>query len=466
MSMSYDVRVWKTDVYEGKRTTTHWVQWSVAGKRFKKPFKNAAGADSFRSELVTASRKGEAFDVVTGLPLSMQRTDTDMPWYEFACKYVDMKWPDAAATYRRSIAEALVTATCAMLATEQGKPAAELIRSALLRWGFNTQRRDLADRPVKVADTLRWVARNTRNVSTLADPLVLRPLMNALARKLNGKAAAASVVNRKRAVLSNALEYAIELKLLDTNPIPALKWRAPKITHAVDRRSVVNPVQARTLLNAVRDVKRSGRRLHACFACSYYAALRPEEAVNLRKHNIKLPPLVWNKDTEKWEEPTNEWGEFHLEKAAPHAGKEWTDNGRHRDERGLKHRAPDAVRVVPIPPELVPILRAHLDEFGTDAEGRLFFGERGGEIPVITYTRMWQRARGATFAPDVLASPLARTPYDLRHACVSTWLNAGVDATRVAEWAGHSVEVLLKVYAKCLDGQDEAMRRRVEAAMR
>jgi integrase len=65
----------------------------------------------------------------------------------------------------------------------------------------------------------------------------------------------------------------------------------------------------------------------------------------------------------------------------------------------------------------------------------------------------------------VAASPLARTPYDLRHAAVSTWLNGGVPATDVAEWAGHSVEVLLKIYAKCLDGGKEQLRRRVQAAL-
>lgn len=64
-----------------------------------------------------------------------------------------------------------------------------------------------------------------------------------------------------------------------------------------------------------------------------------------------------------------------------------------------------------------------------------------------------------------VASPLARRPYDLRHAAVSTWLNADVAAPRVAELAGHSVHVLLKVYAKCIDGDDEAARRRIEVAL-
>jgi hypothetical protein len=48
---------------------------------------------------------------------------------------------------------------------------------------------------------------------------------------------------------------------------------------------------------------------------------------------------------------------------------------------------------------------------------------------------------------------------------VSTWLNASVPPTTVAEWAGHSVEVLLRIYAKCLDGGDALVRQRVQSAL-
>jgi hypothetical protein len=51
----------------------------------------------------------------------------------------------------------------------------------------------------------------------------------------------------------------------------------------------------------------------------------------------------------------------------------------------------------------------------------------------------------AVFMPEVLATPLAETPDDLRHAALSTWLNGGVPAADVAAWAGHSVEILLKI---------------------
>jgi len=67
--------------------------------------------------------------------------------------------------------------------------------------------------------------------------------------------------------------------------------------------------------------------------------------------------------------------------------------------------------------------------------------------------RLWTKARAAALTAEEVASPLARRPYDLRHAAVSTWLNGGVPAPQVAAWAGHSVDVLLRDYAKCIAGQ-------------
>jgi integrase len=91
---------------------------------------------------------------------------------------------------------------------------------------------------------------------------------------------------------------------------------------------------------------------------------------------------------------------------------------------------------------------------------------RGGELPTITYRRAWIKARQTALTSSEQASPLARRPYDLRHACLSTWLNGGVYPTQVAEWAGHSVDVLLRIYAKCVVGQDELAKRRISEALR
>lgn len=264
------------------------------------------------------------------------------------------------------------------------------------------------------------------------------------------------------------MRYAVEKELLDRNPIPALQWTLPKTSHVIDRRRVPNPTQARNLLNAVRNQQRSGPRLVAFFGCLYYAALRPEEAVCLGKSNLSLPRAEWNHKAQAWTFPQGEdgWGELQFESAAPHAGKDWTDSGNNRDARQLRQRARGESRIVPCCPELTILLLDHMRLFGTAPDGRLFAGERNAaELPKLTIIRAWQRARTAVFTAEVAATMLAKTPYDLRHAAVSTWLNGGVPATTVADWAGHSLEVLLKIYAKCLDGTDAANRRRVQAAL-
>ena len=121
--------------------------------------------------------------------------------------------------------------------------------------------------------------------------------------------------------------------------------------------------------------------------------------------------------------------------------------------------------MVPIPPELVAILREHLDRFGPGEDGRLFSTKHGNVIAASTYSRVWELARQLVLTPAQVASPLAGRPYDLRHAAVSQWLNAGVPAPEVAERAGHSVDVLLKVYAKCIDGQEATINARIEEAL-
>ncbi len=466
METSYDVRIHKTQIYKGKKTTTRYVRWSVAAHRFKEPFKTRALAESFRGELISAASKGEAFFVTDGLPVSKVRSNQDVYWYEFACQYVDMKWNAASANYRRSIAEALTTVTIVMLNESKGRPDGATLRRALCRWAFNKTKRDSEHTPRALAAVLKWVAAHTKPVSSLGKMDVLRNVLDAIAQRIDGKPSAATVIGRKRAVLANAIGYAMERKILAANPLTEIAWTAPKASHVVDKRSVVNPIQARTLLIAIRGQEPSGPRLVAFFGLMYYAALRPEEAVNVRRQNVCLPPLKWNVETQQWEEPDDNWGELYLERATPDAGADWTDSGKHRDERQLKHRAVGEGRTVPIAPELTILLRQHLASFEPGDGGRLFTGVRAAELPRVTYDRAWRSARAATFTDEYLESPLARTPYTLRHACVSTWLNGGVPATQVAEWAGHSVDVLLKVYAKCLHGQQHQARKRIEAALR
>ncbi|WP_179855008.1 tyrosine-type recombinase/integrase [Paractinoplanes atraurantiacus] len=455
METTYDVRIYKTEVYRGAKATTYWVRWRVADRRFKEPFRQKALAESFRADLTSAARKGEAFVVESGRPVSLHRELRNMTCYELACSYADLKWPRSAAMTRKTAAEALTAVIPQLFKSTKGKPADRLIRTALRRWAFNTPARQHEEAiPSEIRAALSWVARNSLPASALLDAEVLRRTLDGLTLRLDGQPMSPDVVSRRRKIFTAMLEHGVEAKALGHNPWPKLKWTAPRSSNSgVDRRRVVNPMQARTLFAAVGRQGRIGPRMVTYYECLYYAMLRPEEAASIElPRNLVLP------------DGDDEWGEFVLEAAEPHAGKAWTDSGRNRDRRQLKQRAIGEVRRVPCPPVLTASIRRHIERFKLGPGGRLFVGERNKtELPILTINRVWRQARAAAFTPEVYASPLGETPYDLRHAGISTQLNAGISPTQIAEWAGQSPEVLWRNYAKCLDGGVAELRRRMEA---
>jgi integrase len=199
------------------------------------------------------------------------------------------------------------------------------------------------------------------------------------------------------------------------------------------------------------EVTRIRPELTAFFGCLYYAALRPAEAVALRLDSCELPP--------------GGWGQLTLTAAAPRTARAWTGNGSPHEHRGLKLRPHGSVRVVPIPPGLVRLLRRHLDTYGTAPGGRLFGSPRGGMLHESCYGRTWHAARAAALGPELATTPLARRPYDLRHAALSLWLGSGAPPAEVAARAGHSVHVLLSVYAHCVPGHDQIASQAIEQAL-
>jgi integrase len=453
---TYEARVWKTETYVGKEISSHTVRWRVGSQRWKKTFRTAAQAESFRSKLIAAVRDGEAFDIETGQPVSMVRGErSTTSWYEFACSVVDAKWPDISPNHRRGTADVLTAATTALLAEKMPTDPvkAMAIRSALKNWAFNA-RRGSADQPAEVTALLEWVARKCPDVGELADQRRVRAVLASFKVNLDGARAAGRTVTWRRSVFTTVLNHAVDDEHLVTNPVASMKrkGKTPKAREAVDRRCVANPSQARLLLASVANTPRSGKRLVAFFGVIYYAAVRPEEAVELRRGNLDLP--------------AEGWGWITLESAAPEVDKHWADSGVRHEPRELKHRAVGETRRVPCPPELTALLHAHLRQFPTGKDGRLFCGERGGVLANVTYMRLWRRARAAVLTEAQCASPLAARPYDLRHAAVSTWLNGGVGPTQVAEWAGHSVTILLRIYAKCLDGQESTALLRIQDALK
>jgi integrase len=248
---------------------------------------------------------------------------------------------------------------------------------------------------------------------------VLRSALEALTYQLDGSRAAANTIIRKRAVLHGALGYAAEAGLLPDNPLDTISWQVPRSSLALDPMVVASPAQASALLDAV---DRTRPEMTAFFGCLYYAALRPEEAVALRLADCHLPG--------------SGWGMLRLATATPRTAAAWTSNGTSHEQRGLKHRPDGTVRMVPAPPLLAAMLRAHHATYGTAPDGRLFRGTRGGPLSESVYGRAWHAARAIALGPELAASGLARRPYDLRHAALSLWLNTGGDPAAIAARPG------------------------------
>ena len=445
--------------YEGKRGTSYTARWTVGGKEWQKTFPTAKLADSHRATLLTAARVGEPFDLSTGMPASLKRPAGSVTWLEHSIDFLHMKWPEAAPKYRKSLAESLTRVTFALLPNAIDRPSPSDLRQALFSWIFT-----LPDSPESPPEEMRqavsWLRAHSRPMNELEDPATTRVVLESISKNLDGRRASEATIARRRSAFHNCLEHAVELNRLSVNPLGRVRRKRLPPSPAIDRRRVANPSQARRLLATVRE---HDPGLEAFFAILYYAGPRPGEVMNLRKNDCTLPE--------------HGWGRLLLGSSYQRAGTAWTGTDLGDEERQLKHRAIGDTRLVPAHPELVTTLRRHFAENELGADGRLFIAhtERFGAAisnpqsrppSMNTIYRAWQRARRGALTAEECESPLARRPYDLRHACVSTWLNAGVPAVQVAEWAGHSVAVLLSVYAKCLDGQEDLALARIENAMR
>ncbi|MFF7563817.1 hypothetical protein ACFZB4_28055 [Streptomyces pseudovenezuelae] len=95
----------------------------------------------------------------------------------------------------------------------------------------------------------------------------------------------------------------------------------------------------------------------------------------------------------------------------------------------------------------------------------MFGNERGGVVGSSTYWRVWEEARTYGLSPERLASPLAGRPYDLRHACITRWLNAGVPTADVARRVGNSPEVIHRRYHECIDGHEQLANQKISRVM-
>lgn len=414
------------------------VRWRVEGSGKVRAFRTKLAADKYRGRLLAAD--GERYDVATGEPVSWGRTEATT-WATHAQTHMRRRWEQWSPTQRRSAAESLMMATLVLLRPRAPQPPE----------GLRAYLRQVVLVPEEVAsdqdDTLdAYLLRWSLPMEELTVERAERVLQS-YATKLDGGAAAPTTIARRRAVLHNALRAAVNRRLLDENPLDRSEWRAPVAEGVVEPERVPSVTQVRALLAELARVSPGSGRTVAFAALLGLAGLRPSEATAIKVADLTLPG--------------EGWGEARLRHSIAVAPTRYVADQAATEERGLKKRKQSAVRTVPLAPEVVGHLRAHLAAYPSE-DGYVFANARGGRLTSGHFSDTFRYAVQKLHPTGPLA---AMTPYTLRHAAASMMLRAGVSAADVAERLGHSTDVLLRVYVRVMDDERSQANALIEAAL-
>lgn len=421
-----DVAVFSVQRRSSARNKRPWIaRWSVEGRQRSRAFRTRGEADRFRSALLLARQSGEAFDPSTGEPLSWQPQPGDVQVHEWARSWLAEQWPEWAPRTRASAVEAL-TRLLPLLVAADAAPAPTGLRRHLSTWLR-------PDGEVTNEEADEWLARWALQLGQLSRG-VLAAADQGLALRDDGEPLSASTAARFRKVSRACIRRAVDLGVLDSDPWPPVsKGRAHRKANRTKRvsvRALPDPATMARAIEAIGSRQPASRTYQVMTAVAYYAGLRPSEVVMLRAGALHLPKRGWGRiDVTEADISFDEPGE-------PKMG----------------------ARSVPIPPQLVAMLRAWIEDHGfSDAD--LLFRTRTGRRPTSSN---WSRAlqRGLR----QIGHPPMRI-YDCRHAAATTWLRAGVPLGEVAKRMGHSVETLVSTYVGALEGDEALANKRIESAL-
>ena len=376
--------------------------------------------------LYTAVRTGEQFDELTGQPMSWLPSPGDMQIHVWARRWLAEQWQEWAPRTRTSAVESI--ARFVVLAVVAESPA---VPPGLRYYLAETLQPDHAG---VENDCRQWLDSWSMRLTQL-DRSRLGDIDRRLGLRDDGQPLAPRTAARYRKIAKSCVRRAVELEILASDPWPPVsrgraQRKAVRVKRSVEIRMLPDPQTMTRAIAAIVSHQPGSRKYQVMTALAYYAGLRPSEVVMLRPRALELP--------------TAGWGRVDVVEADISF-----------DEPGEPKTGP---RSVPIPPQLVTILRHWVDSEGIDLNSFLFRTRNGNRPTASNWWRAWQRA-----LRKIDHEPLRI--YDCRHAAATTWLQAGVPLGEVARRLGHSVETLVSTYVGALVGDEEVANRRIEAVL-
>jgi len=226
----------------------------------------------------------------------------------------------------------------------------------------------------------------------------------------------ASRVRQAVVVLSLILSHAVDMDLINRNPIERTKGLLPRVTGGKPKRALeisdlntlafeCGPYRVMVLLAGLTGVR-----------WAELVALTPED-FDFRERVVHI-----NKSLSEVN------GRFH--QVPPKSGK---------------------ARTIPMPEQIIPDLREIV--LGSSANSSVFKTSRGAVLRKSNFARN-------VFRPAVVRAGLTGVRFhDLRHTAISLQIEAGADILAVSRVAGHAnPSITLNVYAHELDGSLQQIR--------
>lgn len=222
-------------------------------------------------------------------------------------------------------------------------------------------------------------------------------------------------------LLHNVMNAAVDAELIATNPVAL-----PRRSRARASRRRIDPLtlsQLRTLADNMPP------RLRMAVILGFSCALRYGELAELRRSDVDVD-----------------------------SGTLTVSRGVVKVKGGYEVGPPKTaagVRVVHIPPVILPELRAHIREHaGWGRDGLLFPASNGGHLHSTTFARAFAVAAEAAGRPDV-------TPHTLRHTGATLNTEAGASIPDNMGRLGHTSAAAAMIYQHSLDGADERIAKRL-----
>ena len=448
--------VWVTDGRSGERVRRKQpvfdVRYRIDAHEFRFGFDQKGWAEAFAQQLREGFARGALFDPgARRFVMSNATSDGDvgLTVYAHFVDYLRRKWPVWEPATRPHAQRDLARA-CIFLVHDE---APQL--SSTERLVADTYLRDVAlsvPAPGSLTDEQQrwqgWFETWSLPLKEVTDQHLQGFLEEVGSQTLDGKRRqlAATSLARTRAVVRAAFTYAHKRRLIEWDPWAPVQAPSLRDRDKVDPDLVMAPHQIRALAKACADID---PRYELFVLIQGMCGLRPGEAVELRRRDFGYrdgqPVSVMARGT-------------HTVVSA-----RFLAPGESR-RRPLKGRGERFVRTVPLPPELVPFVERHLAQFvPARADAYAFTTPTGRRLNMSNFQRsVWGPAREAVFEEN---DPLRRVRrHDLRHAAITSWLNAGVPLKTAQAWSGHkTASVLLDTYLGVMRGDEDLAVERFQA---